>query len=749
MFLSEKIPDREKIISLLSGEAKVHMAAFSAAVIGAELFLLANAGAEDFPRGMFALAFAGFFFFFAVLSNVVGLAAGMRAAEAAALIPAALFIWLLRDAEAGPLLSAAILAAAGMRAVFIFLPHREKALIALTFVLDAAALYLCLGEHVLDGSFLTDKLLFAALAVMTMAALQKLLCERGGREFPFCFFAIVGLLVVSLPMGREPIDWTPVIRAGERVVDRVMDAADDAAYYFSSFFEGDSYETGYSTLGPAGESTEGSGKTEIILRASEAPYHVYRDEENGKGMRVRRILYLTGGRGAEGAQLVRFLHFLYACGADRETAELFSRALTVDVTYEYLDTADEIAPENAFYLASDRDPIRSGRSARRHKKGYTLTARYIDVDYGSPYLTELLAENENLPEKTLSYEEISAYAKELYSIQFSNVMDEEEYEAACHTRLSEEELLTEGASERMAALAETITEGAATEYERCRQIEAYLRQYPYSRKAAGGHNPKSDMSSDAGMADIADRFLFETQTGYCVHYTSAMVMLLRLSGIPARASFGYRYVFPFEKEEAYEVDGGCAHTWPEAYLAGIGWVPFEPTAGVLMPAAYTWRRTAGGETSAGPMPEKPAVPELPEAEEPALEEEPGGGFPGAIGTVLLAMLLLLFGVIAGVFLAGRIRYRLASPEERFMMDVRVIRRSIRRQSGEAFFERGLMSDYLVRAPEGFREELRGVIEVYYRLIYGNEPAGVTPSESEHARSLRERLVRGDGSPSEG
>ena len=83
------------------------------------------------------------------------------------------------------------------------------------------------------------------------------------------------------------------------------------------------------------------------------------------------------------------------------------------------------------------------------------------------------------------------------------------------------------------------------------------------------------------------------------------------------------------------------------------------------------------------------------------------------------------------------------------MDVRVIRRSIRRQSGEAFFERGLMSDYLVRAPEGFREELRGVIEVYYRLIYGNEPAGVTPSESEHARSLRERLVRGDGSPSEG
>jgi transglutaminase-like putative cysteine protease len=117
------------------------------------------------------------------------------------------------------------------------------------------------------------------------------------------------------------------------------------------------------------------------------------------------------------------------------------------------------------------------------------------------------------------------------------------------------------------------------------------------------------MSTDAGMADIADRFLFETQTGYCVHYTSAMVMLLRLSGIPARASFGYRYVFPFEKEEAYEVDGGCAHTWPEAYLAGIGWVPFEPTAGVLKPAAYTWRRTAGGETSAGPMPEKPAVPE--------------------------------------------------------------------------------------------------------------------------------------------
>ena len=92
-----------------------------------------------------------------------------------------------------------------------------------------------------------------------------------------------------------------------------------------------------------------------------------------------------------------------------------------------------------------------------------------------------------------------------------------------------------GASEKMGNLAMSITEGAPSYYIKCRLIENYLRQYTYNLDAVGGHDPDSDLTTAEGMADIADRFLFETEEGYCVHFTSSMVMLLRLAGIPARA----------------------------------------------------------------------------------------------------------------------------------------------------------------------------------------------------------------------
>ena len=712
--------------------------------------MLANETPEGLPRGLFALSYISFFLFFSVLSKIARFAAGRRAAEAAALLPAALFIWLLRDAEGAHWLIAAVLAAAGVRAVFIFIAGREKILTGLTFVLDAAALWLCLYSGVLGGQYVTDRLLFGALSVLTLASLQKILFERGREAFPFGFFAILFALLVSLPMSCEPINWTAVIEAGQNLVDTVMGAADSAAYYLSSFFEGESYEAGYSTFGAAGEGLEASGKTEVLLRTADAPYRVYSDEETGKGMRVRRIVYLAGGRGADQAQLVRFLHFLHKNGITREEAALFSETRTIDVTYEYLSTRDEIAPAGTFLLRSGGKKVETGSSRVRHRKGYELTARFIDIDYGSPYFAALLLENET-PAKTpaLSYNEIAEYAQKLYSIRFSDIMDRETYAALSDESFEEEEFLAaDGAAERMAALAETITGGALNDYDKCRQIEAYLRQYAYSRKAPGGHDPKSDLTTPEGMADIADRFLFETQSGYCVHYTSAMVMLLRLSGIPARAAAGYRYVFPFEREDTYEVGGNLAHAWPEAYLAGIGWVPFEPTAGVRTMAEYTWHRTAAGKAAGGTTVKVPEVPELPEAEESALPEtqdEASVRTYRAAGLLLLSMAGIILAVFAGIFLAGKIRYRWASPDKRFMMDVAAIKRSIRKQSGEAFSERGLMSDYTARAPGEIREEVGRVFEVYYRVVYGGGP-GVTPEECELARSLRDgsRDLRGRG-----
>ncbi len=711
--------------------------------------LLADAEPADFPRSAFAFSFLGFFFFFSVLEYLFRIFAGGRAAAFLVLLPAALLYVLLREAETRTFAGAALLSAVLSRELFIFLPGREKMLLIGSFVLDSAALYLRFGEQVLIGRFLTDRLLFIGLAVLTLAALQKLLCGRGGEAFPFFFFALAGLIIVLVPMGKKPIDWTPVLEAGEDLVDRVKEAADSASYYFGSCFEGDSYGAGYSSLNVTGGRIAGSGKTELILRMEEESFYVYRDGETGKSMRIRRTVYLAGGRGVDGAQLARFLNFLHKCGADRACAALFSRVSNIDVEYAYLATADEIAPTGSILLHAGNEKIEGGVGSSVHRKGYALKARYLDMDYGSPYLMELFRGNEKLAGGAdLSYEAAAKYFSKLYGFDFRSVMGPEEYEAALGRELPGEYRDTEGASGRMRGLAEAIAGEADNAYDACRRIEAYLRQYSYSKNAVGGHDPQSDMSTAEGMADIADRFLFETQSGYCVHYTSAMVMLLRLSGIPARAAAGYRYAFPFEKEEAYEVDSGLAHVWPEAYLAEAGWVPFEPSAAYRTAAEFSWGRTAGTSEAA---PDAAGIsdvelPELPEAEAAAENEAEDGGVRDTaarvfriVGPVLLGTLLLLAALACGSSFFIKMRYRRGTPEKKLLMDVGMIRRSIRRQAPEKFFDRGLLTDYAERAPSELQKDLVRVFHVYYRIVYGGGRA--SPEENELARELRVKLSK--------
>ena len=107
--------------------------------------------------------------------------------------------------------------------------------------------------------------------------------------------------------------------------------------------------------------------------------------------------------------------------------------------------------------------------------------------------------------------------------------------------------------------------------------------------------------------------------------------------------------------------------------------------------------------------------------------------------LVISVLVLLAALIIGANVIGRLRYSRGTPEQKLLMDVAAIRRSIKKSS-EGFADRGLMSDYVDRAPEEIRDDLREVFRTYYRVIYGNtEGAGVTAQENEVARRVRERL----------
>src|SRR5690606_7640439 len=77
-----------------------------------------------------------------------------------------------------------------------------------------------------------------------------------------------------------------------------------------------------------------------------------------------------------------------------------------------------------------------------------------------------------------------------------------------------------------------------------------------------------------------DDFLFETKRGFCEHFASTFVYLMRTGGVPARIVVGYQGG-DFNPVDAYFiVRQSDAHAWAEVWLEGEGWRMVDPTAAV-------------------------------------------------------------------------------------------------------------------------------------------------------------------------
>ena len=74
-----------------------------------------------------------------------------------------------------------------------------------------------------------------------------------------------------------------------------------------------------------------------------------------------------------------------------------------------------------------------------------------------------------------------------------------------------------------------------------------------------------------------DEFLFQSKQGFCEHYASSFVMLMRYAGIPARIVVGYQGGQPSPDEKSWEVRQLDAHAWTEVFVDGH-WKRYDPTA---------------------------------------------------------------------------------------------------------------------------------------------------------------------------
>ncbi len=114
-----------------------------------------------------------------------------------------------------------------------------------------------------------------------------------------------------------------------------------------------------------------------------------------------------------------------------------------------------------------------------------------------------------------------------------------------------------------------LIEDVHNPYDRAKIIEQYLRQFEYT----------TDLPAPPQDHDIVDYFLFDLKKGYCDYFATAMVVMARSAYLPARLVVGYSRGTYDAVNDRYVVTEADAHSWPEIYFEGIGWVPFEPTSG--------------------------------------------------------------------------------------------------------------------------------------------------------------------------
>ena len=131
--------------------------------------------------------------------------------------------------------------------------------------------------------------------------------------------------------------------------------------------------------------------------------------------------------------------------------------------------------------------------------------------------------------------------------------------------------------------------------------------------------------------DFVEYFLFESHEGYCAHFASAAVLMLRYLGVPARYATGYSV----SASEFSGMAGGeymavvrdrQAHAWAEVYLDGVGWIPVEVTPGAeAFPDDNTMEQlelTGQLTDTFESMPEPPEVTEEPAQQQTGPDEIP-------------------------------------------------------------------------------------------------------------------------------
>lgn len=599
----------------------------------------------------------------------------------------AFWAWIWGDGEAYEqravgfrILTAAVISAAAYLAELLL--ERIPMLKVVFAALLAAGMLYCLFAR-LQLLHLGVAFLFGYVAMVCVEWIQKRwerVRSRDGRAHMLWlmpFLALYILLLAGMPAPEEPYGWPWVESVYQRLRENVL-------VYIQKISWG-----GREGFGMAFSGFSGDGSLRGDLQ-----------KEQRETMTVRvaggsvDYVYLTGkiydafdGRQWEQSDVRDSMRmFLDAaqtkCAVSDYNSQYqrdYIKDAELSIRYQFFNTRFLFAPLKTWRISGD------GREFD-YKDAFGALAFEKDRGYGTEYKLQYYQMNSGQKEFYRFLEEAAEDGhldRDILDEVNKRKRDEEE-EVSLETleayrKEIREKYMAEVSLSRPALvyLAE-MTRGAETEVEKLRAIERELSSYVYTRTP--GDLPE-DITDEE---EFLDYFLLESRQGYCTYFATAFTLLARASGIPARYVEGF--CVPVEDRTEINVYSDMAHAWPEVYLEGIGWIPFEPTPGYgeARHAAWNMRQPKeeedqDGEEEQTPVtglrkeenakedaPLEPLEPEEPEEETP---EDGRGRYWGMATIVLLTVLAACAAVLALNNGLGRYRYKRMGLEEKFRAEV--------------------------------------------------------------------------------
>jgi len=197
-------------------------------------------------------------------------------------------------------------------------------------------------------------------------------------------------------------------------------------------------------------------------------------------------------------------------------------------------------------------------------------------------------------------------------------------------------------------LVQQLTRTKSTAYAKARALSDFFTQ-----PANGFVYSLQTKSGDSG-SDLVD--FLNNRAGFCQQYAAAMGIMLRLAGIPSRVVLGYTHPAP-DAHGKFVVTTNNAHAWVEAYFAGLGWIPFDPTPISAAAGAATtnlaWAPHPVATGGSGPdVPSRArSTARSGPSSSAAADQSPGSGSAATSRHVSWSLVGVLIGVLAAAGLS--------------------------------------------------------------------------------------------------